>query len=685
MGFQVSAGVVVKEFDISTVIPQVSTTEGAIGGVFDWGPVEYELLVASEDELVLNYGKPTNSNPETWLTAASFLAYGNKLYVSRAASNVANNSVAFGTANGFAVQIKNPDHYLTFNGSFNANAHYYAKWPGSLGDSLRIAVCDSPSQYTSNVFTDDANNLVTMSFAVGSNNATLTVNSASSSNTVVNTTATAVLAKISVGDYILAGNSTIGTQFMKVASKTASAVTANATATATLTFATKYYMSDNVSITSSSLSLSSIQRYWEFYNVVDTAPGTSAFAETRNANGAATYDELHVVVTDEDGKFTGLPGTILEVWPHLSRASDAQGEQGGSVYYKNVLNEGSRFVWWANDRPGASSANANVIVPQTNTIPYAASFSNGTQPDTEAAISISALARAYDRFASAESIDVSLILQGKARGGVNGEQLANYIIDNICEKRLDCIALISPDISDTVNNAYNVTGDLVNFRNGLRSSSYFVLDSGHKYMYDRYNDVYRWVPLNGDVAGLIVRTDETRDPWWSPGGFNRGQIKNIVKLAFNPNKSQRDILYKAGINPVVTFPGMGTVLFGDKTGLNKPSAFDRINVRRLFIVLEKAIATAAKFTLFEFNDEFTRSLFRNMVEPYLRDVQGRRGIHDFRIKCDETNNTPEVIDRNEFIASIFIKPARSINYITLNFVATRTGAEFDEVIGNFQG
>lgn len=680
MAFQVSAGVVVKEFDLTTVVPAVSTTEGGIGGVFSWGPIEQAMLVSSEEELVLGYGRPTSSNFETWLTASSFLAYGNKLYVSRAASNTANNAVAFGTANGFAIQIKNEAHYGTLEGSFNANSHYYAKWAGDLGNSLKIAVCDSPNAYSRYLFTDDANNLVTLSFSVGSNTASLVVNSASSSNTSVNTSANSLLASLSVGDYVVAGNSTIGTQYMKLTSKTAPTVTANATAGATLTFATKYFMSDNVSITSSSPSVSSIQRFWEYYNVVSGAPGTSTYASTRNANGASTADELHVVVVDEDGKFTNYPGDVLEVWSNLSRATDAKGEQGGSVYYKTVLNEGSRFVWYSNDRPGAASALASAIAPQTDAIPYSASFSNGTNPDTESAVAISALARAYDQFASAEDLDISLILQGKARGGVHGEQLANYIIDNVCEKRLDCVALVSPDVSDTVNNAFNVTGDLVNFRNALRSTSYAMMDSGHKYMYDRYNDVYRWVPLNGDVAGLLVRTDETRDAWWSPGGFNRGQIKNVVKLSYNPQKSHRDVLYKAGINPVVTFPGMGTVLYGDKTLLNKPSAFDRINVRRLFIVLEKAIATAAKFTLFEFNDEFTRALFRNMVEPYLRDVQGRRGIFEFRVVCNETNNTPEVIDRNEFVASIFIKPARSINFITLNFVATRTGAEFDEVI-----
>jgi phage tail sheath protein FI len=271
-------------------------------------------------------------------------------------------------------------------------------------------------------------------------------------------------------------------------------------------------------------------------------------------------------------------------------------------------------------------------------------------------------------------------------GGNSNQTLAVHIINNICETRKDCIVCLSPRAADVVNNSIYVgkeAEDTIEFRNLLPSSSYAVMDSCWKYQYDKYNDVYRYVPMNGDTAGLMVRTDTTRDPWFSPAGFNRGNVKNVIKLSVNPKKAQRDILYKAGINPVVTFPGQGTILFGDKTLLAKPSAFDRINVRRLFIVLEKAISTASKFTLFEFNDAFTRSQFRNLVEPFLRDVQGRRGIFDFRVVCDDTNNTGEVIDRNEFIGDIYIKPARSINFIQLNFIAVRTGVDFEEVVGQF--
>jgi hypothetical protein len=304
---------------------------------------------------------------------------------------------------------------------------------------------------------------------------------------------------------------------------------------------------------------------------------------------------------------------------------------------------------------------------------------NAEMMDTASDVAFNRSLEAYN--SNPEVVDVSLILTG------DGNQTkAIHVINNIAEVRKDCVAVISPQRADVVNNSTYVGAemdDIITFRNLLPSSSYAVMDGNYKYMYDKYNDLYRYIPLNGDTAGLMVRTDTERDPWYSPAGFNRGQVKNVIKLAFNATKGQRDQLYKAGVNPVVTFPGQGTVLFGDKTLLAKPSAFDRINVRRLFIVLEKAISTAAKFTLFEFNDEFTRAQFRNLVEPFLRDVQGRRGIFDYRVVCDTTNNTGEVIDRNEFIGDIYIKPARSINFIQLNFVAVRTGVEFSEVVGKF--
>ena len=361
----------------------------------------------------------------------------------------------------------------------------------------------------------------------------------------------------------------------------------------------------------------------------------------------------------------------------------AKKSDGTSSYYRDVINTQSQYIWWMDHPTGANTSNViSVSGAAWGSTALASTFANLTSNVTVSlAGGISAdaptdgsIIASLLTFANDEQYDVSLIPLGAVSSTV-----AISAISNLAETRKDCLVFISPTLANVVNNAGSEATDISTFRDTLPSSSYAVLDSGWKYQYDRYNDVYRWVPLNGDTAGLAVRTDFVADPWFSPAGFNRGQIKNVVKLAYSPNKTDRDTLYKKGVNPVVTFPGNGTVLFGDKTLLSKPSAFDRINVRRLFIVLEKAIATAAKFQLFEFNDPFTRAQFRNLVEPFLRDVQGRRGITDFKVVCDESNNTGQVIDRNEFVADIYIKPARAINFIQLNFIATRTGISFEEV------
>ena len=675
MPTQVSPGVVDNEIDLTTIVPSVDTTEAAIGGVFSWGAVNDANLVTNEDELVLAYGPPTDDNFETWFSAANFLAYGNKLYVSRAGAN-AFNSVAGPSyvANTVSTTVvKNRDDFLDQHDTVSANgaSYYVAKYPGSRGNGLRISVCDSATQYTSTL-TGGVDTNVSLSFTVGSNVATLTVTSSANNLIAANTTANNILAALSTNDIIKAGNTVIGSQFVKVTGKSSTTPANTSSVTATINLATIFTLSSNVSI-------SSVTRYWEFYSSVDRAPGTSPYAAVRGGLG----DELHVVVVDDSGSFTGTKGEILEVYPHLSRAVDATGEQGGSLFVENVINQGSAFVWYTYDRAGSTRTTAAGSVPVTTPQPLNLSFVGGSNSNSESTVDVGDLARAYDVYKSSEDIDISLVITGKARGGVNDTQMANYIIDNIAETRRDCVVFISPRREAVVQNFYAIEEDVVAFRNQLRSSSYGVLDSGYKYQYDKYNDKYRYVPLNGDIAGLCARTDATRDAWWSPAGFNRGNIKNVVKLSFNPNKARRDILYPAGVNPVVTFPGDGTVLYGDKTLLAQSSAFDRINVRRLFIVLRKAISKAAKYTLFEFNDAFTRAQFVNMVEPYLRDVMGRRGIYDFKVVCDETNNTPEVIDSNRFIGDIYIKPARSINFISLNFVAVRTGVEFSEVVGKF--
>ena len=409
---------------------------------------------------------------------------------------------------------------------------------------------------------------------------------------------------------------------------------------------------------------------WTYASSFTASPGTSSYV----TNQGGTFDEVHLIVVDEDGKFTGTKGTVLEVFPFASKASDAKDDSGNSTYYKNVIASQSRYIQWMDHPTTGTNWGGNSAVTFANlTSNVTVSLSGGSDGN----VSTANVVTAYDFFDNSDSVDISLVVSGPANATV-----ADSLI-SMAESRKDCMVFLSPEKADVVNNAGDESADTVAYRNTLTSTSYAVLDGNWKYQYDKYNDVYRWIPLNGDVAGLCARTDQERDPWFSPGGLNRGVIKNIIKLAYNPTKTDRDTLYVKGINPVVTFQGEGTVLFGDKTMLSKPSAFDRINVRRLFIVLEKAIARAARFSLFEFNDQFTRAQFVALVEPFLRDVQGRRGITDFRVVCDETNNTGEVIDRNEFIGDIYIKPARSINFIQLNFVAVRTGVSFDEVVGKF--
>jgi hypothetical protein len=675
--------------------------------------------------------------------------------------------------------VKNENHYIQKDGTFDEQVLYVAKYPGSIGNSLRISVCDSANAYESNVNVGYLNYETVEDVTTYSTPLSFKIDIGSRSGTVTGfideANAAAFGQQFSIGDQVLTGNSQIGYQYMQITdvvystegnynpldisidtvelqsntiiANTNFIVIANntlvngevvtyekhvgETTVYGLTDQAKYFiveantsgvkLSETYNGTSVDISDSegsdgtlirvvyaakitfqdpynlhtpytttSLKRKWEFFNVVDSAPGQSSYVQY-NGNTSA-QDELHIVVVDDAGKFSGTPGTILEVYKGLSRATDAKNNDNTGNYYKDVINQGSQYFWWANDLASAPSANAMNVASSENTSAGVYKLKFGTDGTDESnVLSYAPIVAAYDLFKSAEDVDISLILAGRPLGGssvVNGItvsnfQIANYIIDNICEIRKDCIVLISPDKTLTLNSYGNEVANLAAWRGALRSTSYAVLDSGYKYQYDRYNDVYRWIPLNGDVAGLCARTDQTNDAWWSPAGFNRGQIKNIVKLAFNPSKAERDVIYAAGVNPVVSFQGQGTILYGDKTLQSKPSAFDRINVRRLFIVLEKAIAVAAKYSLFEFNDAFTRAQFKNLVQPYLRNIQGRRGITDFKVVCDETNNTPQVIDSNQFVGDIYIKPARSINFIQLNFVAVATGVQFSEVVGKF--
>jgi phage tail sheath protein FI len=567
MAFQLSPGINVSEIDLTTIVPSVATSIGAFAGPFAWGPASEIITISDEVRLVDRFGKPDSTNYEYWFSAANFLAYSNNLKVVRAV-NIATTRNA--TGNSLApVLIRNDAVYeSSFSGGANTYGHFAARYPGTLGNSLKVTLADA--------------------------------------NTYSGWSIT------------LTNGSTINAQAQ-----------------------------------------------------FQSAPGTSTYVSAQ----AGANDEVHILVVDEDGRFTGTKGTILEKFPFASKAVDAKDDSGNTNYYKNVITNRSKYIHWLSHPAlgadwGSTAANTNFDLLAAATTVELSGGVDGT-------ISSANVATAYDLFDNAESVDISLVVSGPADTAV----VSN--LTSMAESRKDVVVFLSPPKSNCVDNAGDETADITTYRNTLTSSSYAVLDNNWKYQYDKYNDVYRWIPLNGDIAGLCARTDQERDPWYSPGGLNRGVIKNVIKLGYNPTQTERDTLYQKGINPVVSFQGEGTVLFGDKTLLAKPSAFDRINVRRLFIVLEKAIARAARTSLFEFNDQFTRAQFVSLVEPFLRDVQGRRGIADFRVVCDESNNTGEVIDRNEFVGDIYIKPARSINFIQLNFVAVRTGVSFDEVVGKF--
>ena len=664
MAFLVSPGVNVTEKDLTNVIPAVSTSIGAIGVVSEKGPMDEVTLISSEDEYVEIFGKPTGSNFEYFFSATNFLQYGNALKVVRATTGNLN-----ATSGGTGLQIKNTTHYLNnYAGGAASNGSWGAREAGTEGNNLKVSMCTNSTAYAS---AGGSNLINDASAAIG--DTTITVDDGGGDKTQVGDI-------IEFGD--ASGNFTAvpSGHYYKITSKDSAVLTIarfNSSTGATESGGLRHAVVDNAQY----------RRFWEYHFNFSAAPTTSD--DVSNAGGS--NDELHIVIVDEDGGITGTAGTILETHEGLSQASDAKSAQGNSIYYADYLYANSKFIYWLDHETtlaNAGSTKTGTTFDNTATQSigiFSISLSGGT---TDNEPTLGEMALAYDRFADAETEEINLLIGGPSQGGgstaadATGDTHATKVID-VAEARKDCVAFISPARADVVNTANEIvaTENVKNFADGLSSSSYAVIDSGYKYMYDKYNDVYRFVPLCGDIAGLCARTDNVADPFFSPAGFSRGQIRGAVKLAFDPNQAQRDVLYKARVNPVVTFPGQGTVLFGDKTAQAKPSAFDRINVRRLFLVLEKAISTAAKFQLFEFNDEFTRAQFRNLVEPFLRDIQGRRGLTDFSVVCDETNNTGEIIDRNEFVADIFVKPNRSINFIKLNFIATRSGIAFSEVAG----
>jgi len=565
MAFQVSPGVQVKEIDATAVVPAVSTSIGGFAGAFNWGPVEEIRTVSSEDDMASVFSTPDDNTAKYFLTAASFLKYGNALKVVRVVDSSANNASVVGDS---TLVVKNEDNYDGQTFTLASQGEWIAKYPGVLGNSLKVEICTAGGGFSG----------------------------------------------------------------------------------------------------------------WAQAGQFDAAPDTSDYAT--NLGYAEAEDELHIAVIDEDGLISGTPGTVLETFAFLSQASDAKDGSGSTLYYKNVINNQSDYIWFGDHNASLTDAGGTVsdtLTSSTDSFVHVSSvisdsLTGGVDGNSPTAGNI---ATGFDLLEDAETVDVNLLF---AYPDANGVNTIGADLISIANARKDCMAFISPPIEDSVNNSTAVT-DVKAYADSLNSTSYASLDSGAVYVYDKYNDVYRWIGSAGLTAGLCANADNVADSWFSPAGVNRGQLLGVTKLAWNPKKADRDTLYKARINPLVSFPGQGTMLFGDKTLLSRPSAFDRINVRRLFIVLEKAISTAAKAQLFEFNDEFTRAQFRNLIEPFLRDVKGRRGLTDFLVICDETNNTGQVIDSNRFVADIFIKPARSINFITLNFIATRTGVDFSEVAG----
>ena len=666
MAFLVSPGVQVNEIDLTNVVPAVSTSIGAIAGAFAKGPVSSVVNITSEEELLKIFGKPQSSSNqfETFFTAANFLQYSDSLKVVRAASGILNAGANSG------ILIRDDDHYqASFAAGEGSHGEWAARTAGTHGNSIGVEICGSATAYEQNLSI-----LTVTEDAVGAT--VIEVDDVDGSGTAFN-----------VGDLI---------SFFSDSSHLVPVDEYNEYEVVSIAAGSDNELTIRLKDDPNGAGLqnivpdnSYIKRRWKFYDLFDGAPGTTQWSTD---NGRGSGDELHVVVYDTTGDITGKISTaaggrtagVIEIFGNMSKNPNAKTAQGGSNYYPDVIFTQSTFIYWTDHISAGTNWGTDTTSAYTSVIPITIDSLTGGTDDY--ALTAGEMELAYDKFADTESLDINLVLGG--RGGGVGDTASTMdthgtMITALVETRRDCVGFLSPYRAATVGVSLTSTATQnvkLGF-DGLPSSSYMVFDSAYKYMFDKYNDVYRFVPLNGDTAGLCAFTDNVRDAWFSPAGYNRGRVRNAIKLSLNPTNAERDILYRARVNPVVNFPGQGVTLFGDKTALTKPSAFDRINVRRLFLVLEKAIATAAKFQLFEFNDEFTRAQFRNLVEPFLRDVQGRRGISDFSVVANGTNNTGEVIDRNEFVADIFVKPARSINFITLNFVATRTGVAFSEIGG----
>lgn len=566
-----SPGIVVKEFDLSGVVPAVTTSTGAIVGNFNWGPVEQPILLGNEAELVSNFGSPSltadSDNSVDFLSAAMFLKYSSNLYVCRAVNTGAFNAVDSVSS---SVLVKNLDDWTTQASGLAASRTFVAKYPGAAGNSLRVDVCPANTN-------DSAFDL------------------------------------------------------------------------------------------------------WAFKSYFDVAPGTSDYVQSRSVSGANANDEVHVAVIDSDGVFSGVPGTVLETYSFLSLATDAKTSDGSTNYVREVINNRSSYVWCAKSGVTDTATAASFTALGSPAL-VTKRLNGGTQSPT---LDAGDFATGFDQFEDVDAIQVDFLIAPGLASSSDQVTVVNDLTSTASTLRKDCVVVTSPYRDGVVGltNSTTITSNITTWANLLNSSSYLIVDNNYLKVYNKYKDKYVSIPAAAATAGIMAATDNIAAPWYSPAGTRRGQYFGVTSLAWSASKSQRDTLYKLGVNPIVNLPGQGLLLYGDKTKLGRPSAFDRINVRRLFLGIERAIKAAAQNVMFEFNDEFTRAEFVNIVEPFLREIKGRRGITDFRVVCDETNNTANIVDNNQFVASIFIQPARSINYVTLNFVAVRTGVDFDEVVG----
>ena len=733
----VSPGVLVREVDLTVggITAEIDNV-GIIAMPSEKGPVNKIYEVRNEEELIRYFGSPRSqyNEFEYWFTASSFLSYGGRLKIVRCNDkDLRNANINSGTGIGTTSTLKilNDDDFVD-NFDTVTTFGYAARNPGSWANDLKICVIDNAADQVLTVGAA-ATAAVTVGFAVTQAFPAGAVIAGVGTTAPlegylqgivtgigVSTIDVKITNRVSTAGTIFPVNYNSGkSSFFKFTAGTATNVGFGTTATpgSGLSILNSSSTGDNPSaglVTAitiaereisdwydqQQLNLTNIDVNWK---TIAPKPGTSLFSRQRSSRN----DVMHVLVVDDNGRATGTPGTILEKFLNVSKASDAIAP---NPYYRKILNNTSRFIFAGGAITGNSSSfrgtlktssttvNKDLQFTPTDTSTNASNqntqgivfnvfgnknFSLGGGADYGAAVDLGGIVEGYQLISDNNDEQVDFIIGGPGLGSsVTSQAKANKLIE-IAEQRKDCIVTLSPvrssvlDVRDSNEQTQNVIG----FFNGVDPSSYAVFDSGWKYMYDRFNDTFRWVPCNGDIAGIMVRSGDQSYPWYSPAGAQRGQIQNLVKLAYNPNNSQRDDLYTNRINPIIFSPGQGTILFGDKTALEYVSAFDRINVRRLFLTIESQIEKFARTILFEFNDEITRANFRNVVEPYLRDIQAKRGIIDFLVICDDSNNPPETIDANEFRADIFIKPARSINFIGLTFVATRTGVSFEEVVG----